>query len=52
MATEEECEEDYSRSCTPESLASGVINPEIYSEEEEDLDESIEQSIVVSLSCV
>lgn len=44
--------EDHSRSCTPESVASTDLQPqELYGiddEEEEELDESIEQTIAVN----
>jgi hypothetical protein len=40
-------EEDYSRSCTPESLISGTINNELYSDEEEILDEDVGGTIAV-----
>lgn len=44
-------EDDWSRSCTPESLASAGVPPqELYSDEEEDLDEMLEQTIAVNIS--
>jgi hypothetical protein len=42
-------EEDYSRSCTPESLISGTINNELYSDEEEILDEDVGGTIALDL---